>query len=579
MKIKHIKIQNYRNLDGKEVYLHETINFIVGENNLGKSNFLNLLNILFSKRNGFEKEDFFDKNNPIEIEFALKLEDFEKGNFEDLIDAENTNQIRIKAVQESFEENLKFEHLDSGEKIMLTKIRNINYVHYDSLRNPITEISFDKVRGAGNFLNHLIKKKMKGSSLKDSDLIKSDNQDFTNLLSEVNATLQKIKFFKDHCITAKFETEIENLLTKLVLLKDTNERGLDKIGYGVQFSMLIALSILEKLVLISQDKNFQAFDYPVESPEKKAISLILGLDEPEIHLHPYMQRALVKYLVNITENKDTNFSEILKDVFDFDKVIGQVIIVTHSPNIVLNDYKQFIRFYLETNNLNVKSGNEITITDDKHIYKLFLQIKEAFFSRCIIVVEGDTEPASFPLFAKKMGFDFDELGITVLGVGGKNHIEKVMQILDNFGIANVGLRDLDDKNIFKEGNLYYTVRRDFEEEIVSIIDKNDGKKLLQQILAEHSKDIDEEHVQSGNFSKVNKTYKVGATDISGNIYYKDFESWDLPKQKVFFLSRFGSENFKNYTVSQTIGEILTIEYIPKIFKLVICRAIQKAQKQ
>ncbi|MBK8823125.1 MAG: AAA family ATPase [Anaerolineales bacterium] len=40
---------------------------------------------------------------------------------------------------------------------------------------------------------------------------------------------------------------------------------------------------------------------------EKHISMVLGLDEPEIHLHPYLQRSLIKYVSEILENKDSDF--------------------------------------------------------------------------------------------------------------------------------------------------------------------------------------------------------------------------------------------------------------------------------
>ena len=48
MQIKKLTIDNYRNLDGQNVSFADNCNFIVGENNLGKSNLLNLLQILFT---------------------------------------------------------------------------------------------------------------------------------------------------------------------------------------------------------------------------------------------------------------------------------------------------------------------------------------------------------------------------------------------------------------------------------------------------------------------------------------------------------------------------------------------------
>lgn len=46
MKITKLEVLNYRNLDGEKISFEENCNFIVGENNLGKSNLLSIVNIL-----------------------------------------------------------------------------------------------------------------------------------------------------------------------------------------------------------------------------------------------------------------------------------------------------------------------------------------------------------------------------------------------------------------------------------------------------------------------------------------------------------------------------------------------------
>ena len=47
MKITKLIATNYRNLDSINIDLNEYCNFIVGENNLGKSNLLDLFQIIF----------------------------------------------------------------------------------------------------------------------------------------------------------------------------------------------------------------------------------------------------------------------------------------------------------------------------------------------------------------------------------------------------------------------------------------------------------------------------------------------------------------------------------------------------
>lgn len=74
MRIKDISVENYRNLNSATITFDESCNFIVGENNLGKSNILNLLNIIFTRR-GFVYDDFNDANLPITV-ILIKYEKY-----------------------------------------------------------------------------------------------------------------------------------------------------------------------------------------------------------------------------------------------------------------------------------------------------------------------------------------------------------------------------------------------------------------------------------------------------------------------------------------------------------------------
>ena len=52
------EIDNYRNLSGKTIKFDKTMNFLIGENNIGKTNILELLNIFFMYREIF-RDRFF----------------------------------------------------------------------------------------------------------------------------------------------------------------------------------------------------------------------------------------------------------------------------------------------------------------------------------------------------------------------------------------------------------------------------------------------------------------------------------------------------------------------------------------
>jgi putative ATP-dependent endonuclease of OLD family len=70
MYISEIKsITNYRNLTGKTIKFNDQISFLIGENNIGKTNVLELINsVLYVGK--FAESDFENKLEPIQIGFV-----------------------------------------------------------------------------------------------------------------------------------------------------------------------------------------------------------------------------------------------------------------------------------------------------------------------------------------------------------------------------------------------------------------------------------------------------------------------------------------------------------------------------
>lgn len=291
MKITKLEVSNYRNLDGTKVDFSLDCNFIVGENNLGKSNLLELLHIIFSSR--FRDSDFSDRSIPIQLELQLKLSDVEIGVFNDLFDVEDSSLINILCRQNSSDDNIEFIHKETNASIKTATIRSINFIYYDSLRNPYNEINFDKGRGAGKFLSRIITSYLVDKKMVEHDFINEEN--VNELIQNINNKIVNIKTFKDFLIEAAFDKDLNNILSRIIVLQDDQGVSLSKSGYGVQFLLLIVLSILERIQWIYDVRKDEVIFNDI-SNNTKHLSLVIGLDEPEIHLHPYMQRSLINYL-------------------------------------------------------------------------------------------------------------------------------------------------------------------------------------------------------------------------------------------------------------------------------------------
>lgn len=335
MKIETVKVQNYRNLDGIEIALHEEVNFIIGENNLGKSNFLDLLDTIFNGTK-FSQSDFANNDKPIIVDISLKVTEEESS----ALGLEGKKDIvKIKVIQNSPDDRIELKDESCDKDLKYMGIRLANFIKYDPLRIPKDELNFYRNRGVGRFLSYIVQKVIDNKAVKVDDVF---NQNvLNNLINTMNEYFDKIEHFDRYGIKASKDKEIklEDIISEAVILKDSTDINITDAGAGLQFVILIILSILDKVKKIAdRDEG--------SDNQKRDISMIVALDEPEIHLNPYLQRSLVKYLRRILNNEDSKFNELLKELFGIHSIKGQLIIVTHSPGVLLNDYKHYIRFYL-----------------------------------------------------------------------------------------------------------------------------------------------------------------------------------------------------------------------------------------
>lgn len=547
MKIKQIDIKNYRNFENITLTLNPDFTFIIGENNLGKTNILDLLDIIFNKRS-FYKDDFKDLTRAIEIELKLQLNNIEIGIFDDLfspkensISENSSTEINLAIKQEVPDDNIKILHKETNKEISPRKLRFANLIKYDPLRKPGDELDFSKSRGAGKFLSYLAKKHFHFDKETKPYIILSD---LDRLVSEINKNLETFQYFHNLGVKVGYKKEVFDQILSLLELTDKDGITIFNTGYGVQYNLIIFLYILYKTteILESEKKEDYIFE---DSNGNRSISLILCIDEPEIHMHPYMQRSLVKTINKILTSKDESFKNFLKENFNIDYINGQAIIVTHSPNVLLNDYKQYVRLYY-TQKLSSISGYNTQLEKkiEKHLNKQIQYIKEAFFSRRVIIVEGDTEYAALPEWFEKRGIDMDMLGLSIIKADGKQNIDPLKKLLEKFGIRCLTLADKDDG---KNNNYnFITNGRDFEEDVVnSLFDFSKNEREKREIIYNILSEIDPQ-----NFSKSQKKYKI-------NKLNKDDTLKNLKKHKSILTGKI-------------IGQNIPVDFIPQGIKNLIC---------
>ena len=481
-----VEINNYRNLTGKTITFNDTLNFLIGENNIGNTNILELINICLAIGK-FAETDFMDITLPIKIKFKVKYSNEEIGYFEDNFDVDDSNSITLVAVQDSVDERINYYHDTPNQtKIGMATIRTMNILYYYAQRMPSKEVDFRKTSGSGKVLNYLIQHSLEQSEIQEKDILKKTK--LKNIVKNVNIQIKKINTITGDSVSAYVETEVDKLVCRLLGLGDENGRELSSLGEGVQYAFNILLQIIEIIYNVKATRKPEDFEERLINRDgKKLFPLFLVLDEPEVHQHPYRQRSLIRKIKALIENNNQEFLNLLKDLFDIDGLTGQIFIATHSPNILLDNYRQFIRLYKSTgtdSQLKIVSGMNVVIDDKlyKHMLHNFIYLKEAMFSKCIIFVEGDTENGAIPVFAERMGLDMDERGIGVIKLDGADSVKRCMALYKSFGIKSIALIDKDKKESYSsEPDIYFTKANDYEEDVYDNFKLTDYLKCCKEL--------------------------------------------------------------------------------------------------
>jgi len=486
MNIKEIKeISNYRNLSGQRISFNNSLNYIIGENNIGKTNILELLNAIFSLGK-FSETDFYNVTEPIKIVFTLEYDEISIGFFEDNFDVDGINSITLIAEQDVVDGRISYYHdTPNMTPISYSIIRKINTLYYFAQRMPSKEIDFKRTNGSGKVLNYLIEKSLQVTGIEEKNVINREN--IENIIKEINHSIDSINTITGDSIHAYLDPVINKLISRILMLGDENGRELSSLGEGIQYAFNIILQIIDIIHNTKISRKPEEFtERLICDGDKRYFPLILLLDEPEIHQHPYRQRNLMKKVEGLLNNSNRDFIALLKVLFGIDGLNGQLFIATHSPNILLNDYKQFIRVYKDfgTNDIRIISGQDIDLDDRlyKHLLHNYLYLKEAMFSKRIVFVEGDTENGAVPVFAKRKKYDLDEHSIGVIKLDGADSVLYCMELYKKFGMKTYAVIDRDKEALYA-GNpdVYFTTEMDYEEDVFASFELIDYLKCCKEL--------------------------------------------------------------------------------------------------
>ena len=188
-------------------------------------------------------------------------------------------------------------------------------------------------------------------------------------------------------------------------------------------SLVLAMHSIGSKVLSGELAT--AFDIDKLRP---AVFTLIAIEEPENSLSPHYLGRVVRTLTAFAEGQDS-----------------QALVATHSPSMLRRVPPEFVRYLrLSAERTTVVKG--IELPEDESAQKFVREGVQAFpelyFSRLVVLGEGDSEQVVLPRLLEARGILADDASISVAPLGGR-HVNHLWRLLNGLGIPHVTLLDLD----------------------------------------------------------------------------------------------------------------------------------------
>ncbi len=410
MFLSEMEIENYRTFHAVSMAFDPQVNYLVGGSRIGKSNFLTLLSSAFSGR-GFSETDFLDAQKPIRVCFTLLHED-----------GGACERVKISLVQTVTQVAPRLYLADTGEEVAPEEIRRLLYV-------PC-------------LLEEAFSESWRIPELSELCAFYSEGLAGTE---EERAALSQLfsRFGLSVDLSGSPEEAALRLMQAVYGADDTRGEGQSEVQTLVAAASYLLLSLYKR----KKSAAVPFSDMILEGADgKRFLPLLVGIDEPERRLHPFRQRSVLSFLRKLLRNEDPVFVHFLQKVLGIDGLDGQIFVVTHSTDALVNDYRKIIRLYRKRDGevaaaCGVRFGFDADI--EKHLIMHFPEVKEALFAHCAVLVEGETEYGSFGYFAKTLGYSLNFYGICLINARGETSISRIAELLRKFHVASISLYDRD----------------------------------------------------------------------------------------------------------------------------------------
>ncbi len=315
--------------------------------------------------------------------------------------------------------------------------RNHIHVHYlPARRDPADHIAY----GANALLGRMLRAVnwdaertvIKGLTDQISDSLAANPSinAFSTSLKTAWSALHKGSFFADPKLTF-VASEVEALLRHMSVSftpgHDEQLVDFSRLSDGqksmLYLSLVLSSQAIGRAVLAEDDDSFDA------DKLRPPVFTVVAVEEPENSLSPHYLGRIVNALNAMTGDGD-----------------AQALIATHAPSMLRRVAPERIR-YLRLTQERTTRVTHIQLPDaadeaHKFVREAVQAFPEVYFSRLVVLGEGDSEEIVLPRLMQVKGAPVDESAVTIAPLGGR-HVNHFWRLLSALQIPYLTLLDLD----------------------------------------------------------------------------------------------------------------------------------------
>lgn len=435
MKIESVQIQNFRSIQNATLVFKQVL-AVVGQNNVGKSHILRALNVFFNFSE--EKKDFENLSHQYSPRSSTKISIV----FDDVVNPifssiSSQNKMKILFSYKNGDDEPKYKYYKRGKYLDLSSVQKkrllekFKYVYVPIVRDYNTTILGE------HGIAYRLLKKIFDQQIENRDTINPFLDSFYSKMEKTvfKNTLKQIKHFYPFSNDCEFELKrkdfdlVDQLLKNLALklIEKTQSVEIGDCGSGIQSAIYFAISLAHA---VDEDVDY-----------------LVGIDEPELNMHPQAQRELAASLLDKSKYPRTSFVLTTHSTVIIDELSHDAIVLCRKKNIAdVKKTRDFVgkrSVYTEITQISSNFWQKYNL--DPNQYERFFEFKNSdfFYSNYVVITESPNDCRVYEWLIRNNGVDPEKKGITFISLDGVLNIKYPYTLAKDLKIPFIAIVDRD----------------------------------------------------------------------------------------------------------------------------------------